>query len=293
MLARPVESFASPESPLWGAVVRYDRPEPLETHMHQCFEVGLLVSGRQERHFEGFVVEATPGDVWLNAAWEPHGWQTLTAGTCRLSLHFVAEFLGDETFEGMPWLVLFASRPEERPRVTSAEMREELLGVGGDLCRELEERRWGWQSAVRLGILHLLLAISRAWKPRSDHTREGWARMHNLARIMPAVQLLHSQHPRRVSRDKAAAACGLGVSQFSFLFRHTMGMSFGRFSIRHRLGHAAHLLLTTDLPVDEIARETGFAHASHLHRSFVRSYGYTPFEYRQRRQRGEREPGAA
>jgi AraC-like DNA-binding protein len=282
MLAQPVESLLTSEDPLDAVIVDYDQPEPLAVYMHECFEVGVLISGRQEQHYQDWVIQVAPGDMSLIAGWEPHGVRTLEAGTRRLSLYFVPEFLGEESFEGMPWLVLFARRPEERPRVTGSEMREEVLALGKQLIREIEQKKWGWQSAVRLGILQLLLNISRDWNTR-DHAPAARVGMSNLARIMSAIRLVHSDHTRRVSRPQAAAVCQLSVSQFSSLFRKTMGISFGRFAIRHRLGHAAQLLLTTDLPVESVAEATGFSHSSHLYRWFVGSYHCTPAEYRQHR----------
>jgi transcriptional regulator GlxA family with amidase domain len=80
--------------------------------------------------------------------------------------------------------------------------------------------------------------------------------------------------------DEAAEACGLGRAQFSIVFREVVGLSFGRFSRRLRLGVVAQLLLGTDRPVAAIAAETGFVDASHLHRTFVKHYGCTPNAYR-------------
>jgi AraC-like DNA-binding protein len=61
-----------------------------------------------------------------------------------------------------------------------------------------------------------------------------------------------------------------------------MGTSFGQFSLRARLGYAAHRLLASDLTVEAIAQRAGFVDASHFHRTFVRHYGCTPRTYRER-----------
>ena len=59
-----------------------------------------------------------------------------------------------------------------------------------------------------------------------------------------------------------------------------MGLSFGMFCRRSRLGRVAQLLLSTDLSTETIAGEAGFADGSHLHRAFVKQYGCTPGVYR-------------
>jgi AraC-like DNA-binding protein len=149
---------------------------------------------------------------------------------------------------------MFAAPPDQRPRVESEGTREVTLAAAEELRREMKERGRGWLSAMRLGILRLLLAVGREWQP--------W-------------------HPSgRLSLEEAAAACGLSASQFSHIFRHTMGLSYGSFRARTRLGYAAQLLLTTDQPVECIAEQLGFVDASHLHHAFTKVYGCTPARYR-------------
>jgi transcriptional regulator GlxA family with amidase domain len=41
-------------------------------------------------------------------------------------------------------------------------------------------------------------------------------------------------------------------------------------------------LLTSNLPIEAIARKAGFVDASHFHRTFVKHYGCTPRTYRAR-----------
>ncbi len=54
---------------------------------------------------------------------------------------------------------------------------------------------------------------------------------------------------------------------------------------RYRLQRAQHLLDTTDLPITEIAAETGFAEISHFTHTFKRETGVSPHAYR----RGQRQ----
>ena len=79
MLARVMDYHLSPARPFHGGVVEHPYPAPLGTDMHQAFEMGVLLSGREERHFEDVVVQLDTGDMWLCCAWEPHGWRALAA----------------------------------------------------------------------------------------------------------------------------------------------------------------------------------------------------------------------
>jgi len=160
-------------------------------------------------------------------------------------------------------------------------MWKQVLDIGHELRREIEDKRPAWLNAVRLGILKLLLTVSRDWEPQDANLRQERIGIGQLAQIVPAIDLVHSDPTRRLTLREAAATCGLSASQFSFVFRHTMDLTFGAFRTRVRLSQAARLLLGTTHSVETIAERAGFTDGSHLHRAFVRYYGRTPAQYRQ------------
>lgn len=77
-----------------------------------------------------------------------------------------------------------------------------------------------------------------------------------------------------------AAEAGVGERHLARLFvRHT-GLPPGRYVRRARLEAAAHLLVTTRLPLDRVARRCGFGSAETLRQSFADRYGTPPSRYR-------------
>ncbi|MGD0111974.1 MAG: AraC family transcriptional regulator [Armatimonadota bacterium] len=282
MLARPAESWLSVTQPCRGAVVDLPYPDVLETDMHQGFELGVMLDGEEERHFEGLVMRLVPGDVWLSPAWEAHGRRSVTANALEAVVQFLPEFIGDEMFGDVSCLSLFAVPPAQRPRTANAGMRREVLAVGQELARELQEQPLAWLEGVRLAVLRLLLILCRGWNPEDRAGLQRGIRMNRFSRVMPAVRLVQSEPGRGIPLAEAASACGISASHFGALFRHTMGISFGKFCLRARLAHAAHLLLALDLPVETIAQQAGFVDGSHLHHIFPKYYGCTPARYRER-----------
>jgi len=266
--------------PFYAGVNVFDEESPLTIHVHEGIEFGILLSGRQERRFENLIYEIGPGDVWLAATWEPHGWQTTAPDTSDVVLMFLPEFLGEERLGEVSWLSLFAAPLGRRPRVTSEEMRRAILRLGEEMRDEIERAEPGWESAVRLDLLRAMLRLCRNWQPPVVSHSRGRLRASNLPRIMPALVLVQSERGRRVPVTEAAAVCGLGRAQFSLIFKETMGMTFGKFCLRSRLGYVAELLLGTELPTEAVAQRAGFADGSHLHRAFVTRYGCPPGQYR-------------
>ncbi len=248
--------------------------------MHAGLEVGIVLAGEEQVRIGETLISGRPGDVWLCSMSEPHRYRVVVPQTRNLVVVFLPSFLGDETLDDVPWISLFAADPRERP-LTAPEMRERLLGIAGEIEREISRRGEGWQSIVRLDVLRLLFYLSRGWK---DGSRSAVYGTNNVGRIAPALQLVHERIPGRVSREEAARACGLGPSRFTMLFRELMGASFTTFQRRTRIASAANVLTTSDLPVEEVAALAGFSDASHLHHAFVREHGCTPGQYRRQMQ---------
>ena len=284
MLARPLDSGLSSEEPFRGAVVGQPYPEPLDADMHSAFEIGVLLSGQEDRHFENYVIRLQPGDIWLSPAWEPHGRKTAAPGTRELVLQFLAEVLGDEPLDGMHWLMLFATSPRDRPRVRTDQQRRRVLALAGGISRELHEAQRGWLTEVRLSTLLLLSTVSRGWWPPDSTTRARGARQSDLARVLPALRLIHAQPEVRLSLVDAAAACSLSVPHFSFVFRRTMGVSFAKFALRARLAYAAQLLISADLSIENVAEHFSFTDGSHFALAFTKHFGVSPGRYRKEHQ---------
>jgi len=283
--SREYDYHLSAQAPLYATVNYYPEPTAPEVDMHEGIEVGVVLEGEHERAYEGSLEVFRPGDVWLAAGWEQHGWRITVPRTRDVVLLFLPEFVGVEQVGELSWLTLFALPAQSRPRVETEKVRARTLEVGRDLARELEEDRPGWQSVVRLGLLRLLLEISREWQPAEGLNERPLPRVSDLPRVLPALTLVHAHPGRRVTIVEAAETCGLGRARFCTLFRNTMGITFGRFCLRSRLTHSARLLLSDDMPISAIADRTGFADSSHLHRAFCNHYGCTPGAYRARAQK--------
>jgi len=273
----------SPATPVYCHLGRHPEQTPLEIDVHEGLEVGFQLTGEEERQFQDFVTRCRPGDVWLCAMWEPHGWRVTAPATSNAVLIFLPEFLGDEMLGDIHWLDLFALPPRQRPWIASQQMRQQMLTLACDLREEIKERRRGWLPTVRVLLLRALLLLNRDREPPPPSQRLAKpASTHLLSSVMPAVNLVHLHPDRRISTDEAARACGLSRAQFNRVFRRAMAMSFGAFCLRARLALAAHLLLTTRLPIEDISGRAGFADGSHLHATFPRHYGDTPGRYRER-----------
>jgi AraC-like DNA-binding protein len=274
-----LDHYLTPQSPVCVGVTTWDKPTVLDFDYHDGIEVGVIVSGCEERHWEEYTCDVGPGETWLVAMWEPHGWRAKVPGTGYVVVIFLPEFLDKTELCDLPWLNIFAAPPSQRPRVSSDAQRRRMLRIARNIREELAEDRPMWLTGLRIEVTKLLFELFRDYS-MPDGIRQSSASASDLSRIMPALDMLREHGPRAVRVAEAARACGVSRTTLNRLFRTATGVSFARFRMRAYLVRATQRLLATDLPLEDIAEEAGFADASHLHRAFVRYHGKTPGQFR-------------
>lgn len=91
---------------------------------------------------------------------------------------------------------------------------------------------------------------------------------------------------RNISLDELAKAAGVSKFYFCRTFRELTGATAVEYINHVRLIHAHRLLAGTEMPVEEIARQTGLSSSTNLARVFKKKYGITPSAFRRKIQGG-------
>ncbi|MFY9611570.1 MAG: AraC family transcriptional regulator [Blastocatellia bacterium] len=95
-------------------------------------------------------------------------------------------------------------------------------------------------------------------------------------RLRRVLDYIEDNLNRNISLADIASVAGLSVSHFKSLFRQSVGVPTHQYLIRRRLERAKSLLGEGELPISQIAFESGFAHQSHLARHMRRVLGVSP-----------------
>jgi transcriptional regulator GlxA family with amidase domain len=85
---------------------------------------------------------------------------------------------------------------------------------------------------------------------------------------------------KNISLQVLASTAGLSMSHFARAFKQSEGVPPHEYLVRCRVRRVQELLATTDLPLSEIARASGFSDQSHCTRRFREQVGITPSSYR-------------
>jgi AraC family transcriptional regulator len=97
------------------------------------------------------------------------------------------------------------------------------------------------------------------------------------------LEHIENHFAKPLKNRELAALVDFSEFHFSVAFRNSLGTPPHEFLIRRRIERARQLMLSTDMPLCEIAAECGLADQAHLSRLFRRIVGETPAAWRRNR----------
>ena len=240
-------------------------PLSFALHFHPEAEFYRLYSGRAWVTVDGNVYALRPGDMVFCMPGQVHGYTR--AADARLS--FVRVRLPDET--GAP-----------------VRMRCPLLLCPGDALytrldhyyREMAAGYATGEPGPACAIMAQALCMA-ALLLRCGNTDPVFANSASEDELRRRVTgYISSCYTHSVTLEETARACTLSVSSLAHRFRRLMGCPFPDYVGAFRLHHALQLLITTDLPLSEVALARGFGSLRSMDRLFREKTGQSPRHFR-------------
>lgn len=157
-----------------------------------------------------------------------------------------------------------------------------LITAGGatswyDLLLYLIGRFAGPEEARRVAKVFLLQSHGQGQLPFAGLT----ARRQHSDEMVKAAQLWIADNYMKANPVAAmASTCGLTERSFHTRFKRATGMSPMDYVQTVRIEEAKQLLETSEMPLDEVAAEVGYAEPASFRRLFGRMVGVTPSTYR-------------
>jgi len=98
----------------------------------------------------------------------------------------------------------------------------------------------------------------------------------------PVLEAMLSDYAEPQAAEDLASKVGLSVSQFNRQFKKKFHTTPRSYLTSVRMNAACHLLVSSDLPISEIALQTGFYDQSHFSNQFLRHRDMSPSQYRRK-----------
>jgi AraC-like DNA-binding protein len=206
------------------------------------------------------------------------------------------ERAGHTSYAFHPGTLLFHTPGEQHSNVVSPESAVLTLLIS------IEPDRWLHFGHRRVLTLNSVLTacaceIQREMRKKDEAARvalEGWAMLclslvgrqaqgrpvAEPSWLREAVGIVEKQATAKLSLERLAAQVGVHRATLAAAFRHFRQMSVGESIRQQRIRRVMHALVSTKMPLCEIATAHGFSDQAHMGRVFRQAIGTTPGAYR-------------
>jgi AraC-like DNA-binding protein len=161
-----------------------------------------------------------------------------------------------------------------RPEESRQQGFEELFF---DFVRELENKKLGYDIEVHAGLCILMTKLIRIWQSEGiDFTNvsEYVSREElSLQNIIEYIDMHIDENPKV---EDLAKRCNMSYSHFARCFKEMYGRSCKEHLEMLRIERAEELLKFTELSLNDVSQELGYADQSHFTRAFKKHKGVTP-----------------
>lgn len=150
------------------------------------------------------------------------------------------------------------------------------VAAGIDLCLHLVRRDHG--AAVANEVARRTVVPPHRDGGQAQYIQRPVPEAQSAATAARAWALGRLHEPIQL-RDMAEQE-SMSVRTFTRRFREEVGVSPGQWLTRQRVEHARHLLESSDLSIDQVARDAGFGTAQSMRQHLQATLGVTPTTYR-------------
>lgn len=273
MLVR--EWIGSAEGQSWQYFYSKDQLCPFLWHYHPEFELTFTQNARGIRFIGGDASEFTDPDLALVAPNQPHTWHAhADIGLKEVQVAFFTQsWLHNLATQGAPELLPLCQ--------WLAQIRTGVI-FGKTMTRALASRFAELHRLRGLARLSCLLDIlshlqsdpeMRLLPGQTISTEQD-------RRLNAALAYLQDHYAGTVTLDQLAVAAKASPATIKRLFFSRMNTSFSQLLAQLRIGHACHLLLTSEQTIPALAEASGFPSLSQFYRKFAEIKGCPPAIYR-------------
>ncbi len=279
-------SYSGGESNVSFNIRTYDslvefETRPLFEHKHSDLEISLIMSGEGLYHFKDGTCKIHAGDIFVLGSNQ---------------MHCITDVYGSEQ------MVLFNIQMEARLFWSSGAhlLNEKHLKLFNDRCTridraspiaeklterilELREETISARAGYKIRIYACLMSIIGELIPQFGEIsdEDDQVKKPNYICMERAMKYIDEHLSDALTLEDVAAYAGYSRSYFSSLFTSLNGLSPWDYITIKRINLSRNLLLSTDLPITEIAERCGYSSLSNFNRHFRRLCGTSPKKYAQ------------
>jgi AraC-like DNA-binding protein len=259
----------------------------VSSHRHDFIEFSFVIEGKGKETINGSEHAMQPGTAVLLLPFQVHHYQasiddSLLMYICNFDMKLLSE--GPEAAWGMHDFILGRDNAQPAFVQLEGEAYHEGKRIWDRLHQEYESAL-PWKPIMLRALLleALTLFIRNSAMNHKLLSEDQPSAAVKTRSILSVVQYMYDHYLEPLALSSLSERFHMHPSQLSTMFKVQYGIHFVDFLHELRVRHACSLLISSDIPISQIAYESGFSSFPTFSRAFLRIKGMPPSHYREQR----------
>lgn len=262
---------------LYCVDARHPRYE-MAHHFHASVELVRVCEGELTLTLNNCALHGVAGDIFFINSEVIHGAQP--KGCVYECLVFSLPFLHTGNRPCDAFLDELEHQSIRIHRRLQGEARQGAIALFDAMHRQTEKEDGGAEFFVLGAALHLFGVLQQTGQWIRDGLAAEGQDEKSIVRLKRVLSFLREHFDTPITTEAMAAVAGLSPKYFCAFFKGMTGKTPTSYLTDYRIERAAQKLLSTDLPVLQIAYGAGFGDLSYFIKTFKARMGTTPRLYR-------------
>ena len=259
-------------------IANVKRSFQIPVHWHDEFEIIYVKSGFLTVSISGENYIGKPGDAFVVSPGNLHFMGSQTGNVDYFTFLFPLKYISFRTDDILDDKLLEPSNSGHliiSPEIedTVKEQCEQLVEIYGV---KKEESQSKITAQIKTKIIHLQF-ILELWK-KGFIVENDTSGKNTVEKEM--VSYIQQNFTGKILLKEFGEQFHLSEKYISRYFKEHFHITISQYVTYLRLEHAKQLLQDTDIPVTEVAMQSGYQNVSYFIRSFKKTYGMSPLKYR-------------
>ncbi len=260
-----------------------DRGDVVRAHIHPAIEFIYVTGGRYEIGVDNDTFIAEKGDLLLFRSNVFHTIKHLADDgefhVLKINPALLFRIFTGKDASGCVIPFIHKS-PEDVSFFPSKDIPDETKIILFDMIAEYEHSDRFFYASERAFSTRLLISLLRTVTPPKSSIDDGEISERSVALIHESIEYINENYASDITPAECAASIHLSYSYFAKLFRAVMGKTFKEYLTGVRLAKAHNILISTSLPITDVAASCGYCNLSYFISEYRRVYGKTPRDTR-------------
>ena len=265
-------------------IVIKEKQTKVPFHNHNFFEFVYVDKGFMVQNHNGHTHILTAGDVFCVIPGQIHMY-TMGYETTIYNILFEKDEFGDFLHDISSLGILkdiFECREDIFPNIKiSIPQRHELVALLDTMIKDTDEKKCGWQTALRIHMLEFLLFFARTHSEAEHEIKNDVGRKSvYYGYILKTLKFIEENYMRDISSADIAENIGISSDYITKQFKKELELTPLDYLRKYRIAKAIELIKTTDMSISDVSSACGFNDLSLFSKVFKQTFGLSPRDFK-------------